>query len=83
MPSSRELAKLNDELSQLNGEKLKLEEEVNRDEATMRLKQSEIKSMQNETETLYQMVRQLDVQKGEARKRLDDLASQVCFILCY
>ena len=65
----------------MNGEKLKLEEEVNREEATMRLKQSEIKSMQNETETLHQMVRQLDVQKGEARKRLDDLTSQVCSLL--
>lgn len=43
----------------------------------MRLKQSEIKSMSNETETLHQMVRQLDNQKTEARKRLDDLGLQV------
>lgn len=83
LPSSRELERLNEELRQLNGEKLKLEEEVNREEATMRLKQSEIKSMQNETETLHQMVRQLDVQKGEARKRLDDLSSQVCSLPLY
>lgn len=84
LPSSRELERLNEELRQLNGEKLKLEEEVNREEATIKLKQSEIKSMQNETETLHQMVRQLDVQKGEARKRLDDLTSQVCssFVMC-
>ena len=60
-----------------NREKLKLESEVNQEEATMRLKQSEIKSMLNETETLHQMVRQLDNQKTEARKRLDDLGSQV------
>lgn len=58
-------------------EKLKLELEVTQEEATMRLKQSEIKSMLNETETLHQMVRQLDNQKTEARKRLDDLGLQV------
>ena len=56
---------------------MKLEGDVNREEATMRLKQSEIKSLQNEAETLQQMIKQLDVQKGEARKRLDDLGSQV------
>lgn len=56
---------------------MKLESEVTQEEATMRLKQSEIKSMLNETETLHQMVRQLDNQKTEARKRLDDLGSQV------
>ena len=61
-------------------EKLKLEGEVNREEATMRLKQSEIKSLQNEAETLQQMIKQLDVQKGEARKRLDDLGAQVYFV---
>jgi len=62
-------------------EKLKLEGDVNREEATMRLKQSEIKSLQNEAETLQQMIKQLDVQKGEARKRLDDLGSQVFYSL--
>lgn len=62
-------------------EKLKLESDVTQEEATMRLKQSEIKSMMNETETLHQMVRQLDNQKTEARKRLDDLGSQVT--ICY
>lgn len=43
----------------------------------MKLKQSEIKSLQNETETLNQMIKQLDAQKSEARKRLDDLGVQV------
>lgn len=61
-------------------EKLKLEGDVNQEEATMRLKQSEIKTLQNETETLQQMIKQLDAQKGEARKRLDDLGVQVTFL---
>lgn len=67
----------------MNRERLKLESEVTQEEATMRLKQSEIKSMSNETETLHQMVRQLDNQKTEARKRLDDLGAQVKFCLIF
>lgn len=50
---------------------------MNQEEASQRLKESEIKSYLNETETLHQMVRQLDNQKTEARKRLDDLGAQV------
>ncbi len=56
---------------------MKLESEVNQDEACMKLKQSEIKNLQNEIETLHQMLKQLDSQKSEARKRLEDLGSQV------
>ena len=43
----------------------------------VKLKESEIKGLQNEIETLHQMLKQLDSQKSEARKRLDDLAAQV------
>lgn len=47
------------------------------DEASVKLKQSEIKNLQNEIETLHQMLKQLDTQKGEALRRLDELSNQV------
>lgn len=56
---------------------MKLENEVNQQEANVKLKESEIKNLQNENETLHQMIKQLDAQKGEARKRLEDLGVQV------
>lgn len=56
---------------------MKFETELNQNEGNMKLKESEIKNLQNEIETLHQMLKQLDAQKGEARKRLDDLGNQV------
>ena len=50
---------------------------VNQLEINIRLKQSEIKILQNELETLYQMIKQLENQKLEAKKRLDDMSNQV------
>lgn len=44
----------------------------------MKLKESEIKSITNEIETLHQMIKQLDNQKVEAKKRLEDMDIQVC-----
>lgn len=58
-------------------EKNKLEQEANQQEGVLKLKSSEIKSLQNEAETLQQMIKQLEAQKVEARKRLDDMATQV------
>lgn len=51
--------------------------EVNRQEASIRLKQSEIKNLQNELETLVQMIKQLEIQKIEAKKRLEEMSNQV------
>lgn len=51
--------------------------EVNRQEASIRLKQSEIKNHQNELETLCQMIKQLENQKIEAKKRLEEMSNQV------
>lgn len=62
-PVSRELEMLNEEIRQLMQEKIKLEGEVNQEEASMKLKESEIKSFINETETLHQMTKQLTAQK--------------------
>ena len=50
---------------------------VNQLEINIRLKQSEIKILQNELETLYQMIKQLENQKLEDKKRLDDMSNQV------
>ena len=46
----------------------------------MKLKESDIKNLQNEIETLQMMIRQLEIQKTEAAKRLDELANQVRLI---
>lgn len=62
-------------------EKVKYESEVTSEETSLRLKQNEIKNIQNEMETLSQMLKQLENQKNDASKRLDDLNSQVWFIL--
>jgi peptidoglycan hydrolase CwlO-like protein len=62
-PVSRELEMLNEEIKQLMQEKIKLEGEVNQEEASMKLRESEIKSISNETETLIQMTKQLEAQK--------------------
>lgn len=47
------------------------------EEQSLRLKQSEIKSIQNEIEALSQMLKQLENQKNDAKKRIDDLNTQV------
>lgn len=60
-----------------NREKAKFKSEVVAEEASLRLKQSEIKSVQNEIETLSQMLKQLENQRNDACKKLDDFNSQV------
>lgn len=42
----------------------------------MKLKESEIKSIKNEIETMLQMIKQLENQKVEAAKRLDEMENQ-------
>ena len=63
----------------VNREKVQCESEVTAEEASLRLKQSEVKNIQNEIEALSQMLKQLENQKNDASRRLDDLNSQVCF----
>lgn len=53
------------------------EDQSNQLEINIRLKQSEIKILLNELETLHQMMNQLENQKSEAKKRLQDMSSQV------
>lgn len=63
--------------NEIRREKSKFETEVVADEASLRLKQSEIQNVQNEIETLTQMLKQLENQKNDATKRIDDLSLQV------
>ena len=62
-------------------EKNALEGEVTQYETQHKLKGSEIKSIQNEIETMHQMIKQLETQKIEARKRLADMDVQVQIII--
>ena len=62
-------------------EKVKYESEVTAEEASLRIKQSEIKNIQNEIESLSQMLKQLESQKNDASRRLDDLNAQVWFFV--
>ncbi|XP_018012233.1 epidermal growth factor receptor substrate 15-like 1 isoform X2 [Hyalella azteca] len=74
--SNPELQAVADEIDQVNADKLKLECEIQQKEATLRLKNNEIKNLQTELETLSATFKQLEHQKEVAQKRLDDLAVQ-------
>ena len=56
------------------------------EEKSLQSKVNEMKSIQNEVDTLTQMLKQLENQKNDASKRLDDLSSQVCrtiYLSCF
>ena len=46
----------------------------------MKLRESEIKSIKNEIETMLQMIKQLETQKVEASKRLDEMENQTIIL---
>ena len=54
-----------------------MENEIREEEANIKLKQSDMKNLENEIETMNQMIKQLDTQKDVARKKLDEMAAQV------
>ena len=54
-----------------------LEQDVTQQETQLKLKESESKSLQNEYETLNQMLKQLENQKVEANRRLGEMDVQV------
>jgi septal ring factor EnvC (AmiA/AmiB activator) len=54
-----------------------LEQEVTQQETQQKLKESEVKSLHNEYETLNQMLKQLESQKVEANRRLIEMDIQV------
>lgn len=72
-----ELKMISDEIEELAKERRILEHDVAQKEADIRIKTGEIRCLQNELDTLAATLKQLENQKGEAQKRLDDLKAQV------
>lgn len=66
------------DIDELAKEKLALETDIAQKEADIKIKGGEIKSLQSELDTLTAALKQLENQKGEAQKRLNDLRTQVC-----
>ncbi|XP_022243511.1 epidermal growth factor receptor substrate 15-like 1 isoform X7 [Limulus polyphemus] len=73
---NKELDIMNLEVKDLQKEKIQLEQDIAQKEADMKIRSGELKTLQNEAEALFTMLKQLEVQKREAQKRLDQLDSQ-------
>uniref|UniRef100_A0A1Q3FXS5 Putative epidermal growth factor receptor substrate 15-like 1 n=1 Tax=Culex tarsalis TaxID=7177 RepID=A0A1Q3FXS5_CULTA len=71
-----ELEMISKEIEELYKERRLLEQEVAQKEADVRIKRGEERSLQSEKDTLTATLKQLENQKGEAQKRLDDLKNQ-------
>ena len=54
-----------------------MEADIAQKEADIKIKNSEVKNLQSEVDTLAATLKQLENQKGEAQKRLNDLKNQV------
>lgn len=81
-----ELEMISKEIEELAKERRQLESELVQKEADIRIKNGEVRNLQSELDTLVATLKQLENQKGEAQKRLNDLKSQVCFYsfsLCF
>lgn len=65
------------DIEELSREKLALEADITQKEADIKIKSGEVKSLQSELDTLAATLKQLENQKGEAQKRLNDLRAQV------
>jgi epidermal growth factor receptor substrate 15 len=65
------------DINEIINEKLAMEQNISQKEADIKIKTGEIKSLQSELDTLAATLKQLDNQKGEAQKRLNDLKIQV------
>lgn len=75
--SNPELEMIAKEIEELAKERRQLENEVAQKENDIRIKNGEVRSLQNEHDTLAATLKQLENQKGEAQKRLNDLKAQV------
>lgn len=78
--SNPELDMISKDIKELIREKHGLEQDISQKEADIKIKNGEIKSLQSELDTLAATLKQLDNQKGEAQKRLNDLQTQVFYI---
>ncbi|XP_019871079.1 epidermal growth factor receptor substrate 15-like 1 isoform X3 [Aethina tumida] len=74
--SNPELDMISKDIEELSREKLALETEIAQKEADIKIKSGEIKNLQSELDTLAATLKQLENQKGEAQKRLNDLKAQ-------
>lgn len=72
-----ELEMVAKEIEEILKERRQLENEVYHKEVDIRVKTGEVRSLQSELDTLAATLRQLENQRGEAQKRLDDLRMQV------
>lgn len=72
-----ELEMISKEIEELAKERRLLENDVAQKEADIRIKSGEVRSLQSELDTLAATLKQLENQKGEAQKRLNDLKAQV------
>lgn len=75
--SNPELEMISKEIEELARERRLLENDIAQKEADIRIKSGEVRSLQSELDTLAATLKQLENQKGEAQKRLDDLKTQV------
>lgn len=75
--SNPELEMISKEIEELAKERRLLENDVAQKEADIRIKSGEVRSLQSELDTLVATLKQLEHQKGEAQKRLNDLKAQV------
>lgn len=75
--SNPELEMISKEIEELAKERRLLENDIAQKEADIRIKSGEVRSLQSELDTLAATLKQLENQKGEAQKRLDDLKTQV------
>lgn len=73
-----ELEMISKEIEELAKERRQLENELVQKEADIRIKNGEVRNLQSELDTLVATLKQLENQKGEAQKRLNDLKAQVC-----
>lgn len=76
-----ELEMISKEIEELAKERRQLESELVQKEADIRIKNGEVRNLQSELDTLVATLKQLENQKGEAQKRLNDLKAQVCGLL--
>lgn len=77
-----ELEMISKEIEELARERRLLESELVQKEADIRIKNGEVRNLQSELDTLVATLKQLENQKGEAQKRLNDLKAQVLFVTC-
>lgn len=75
--SNPELDMISKDIAELARERRAMEQDIAQKEADIKIKSGEIKSLQSELDTLAATLKQLESQRGEAQKRLNDLKAQV------